>query len=577
MTAITYCSLLLFFDPDKFFDILFPMFSLSRSRKMKEREFESSESDFNVKKDDLDIVKVSLSNEKNVQKTGLLKMNKILETNFKCMDSDETNCTEKQQVVMKINATTTTKHNEEEKNNMRQLHSQMIEEGTLATKKKVFMSSVTLKNHKPTSQTMTPNFLANTTKFFPQRDLYEKVTAEHINYEGVDQVNFINGRLCGNFYKLGAGYRNTISKIHLIKVSTISQKHHITSHINGEDSTPSSHKNENTTNLPPTVLEFKDDSLINKKRLSSVNLKKRSFDSIIKNSSIDCVKIQNTSKTNLLKKKLKMVNLPKTNITQEKQITNIDLPPVDNTEGKTSDAISLKCVTRKTVEHHALANICEIFDVNTNEKSDLTEIKKELDIKTINFSELPSNPTKINEASFSEVFRVMVDENNKQFFNNVSFGPTIVLKICEFNEFYTENNFIKECYTVKKIDELKSTCKMHSCYFVNGEFTEEYINARNVFGSRSETGSSTLHNVPKKYGCVFLENGGEDLETFKFASFEESVEFMTKLLMHLVKLQHALKYEHRDLHWGNVLLKRTNVMEIGEGFELENKNTLDVF
>ncbi|QDZ24087.1 hypothetical protein A3770_12p66050 [Chloropicon primus] len=56
---------------------------------------------------------------------------------------------------------------------------------------------------------------------------------------------------------------------------------------------------------------------------------------------------------------------------------------------------------------------------------------------------------------------------------------------------------------------------------------------------------------------VFVYNdGGEDLESFRFRSFEEIRSMLMQVTMGLAVAEEELKFEHRDLHWGNILLKR---------------------
>lgn len=58
--------------------------------------------------------------------------------------------------------------------------------------------------------------------------------------------------------------------------------------------------------------------------------------------------------------------------------------------------------------------------------------------------------------------------------------------------------------------------------------------------------------------CVFvLSDGGIDLEHFEFRSFEEARSMLVQTAFALAVAEEACAFEHRDLHWGNVLLRRT--------------------
>ena len=51
-------------------------------------------------------------------------------------------------------------------------------------------------------------------------------------------------------------------------------------------------------------------------------------------------------------------------------------------------------------------------------------------------------------------------------------------------------------------------------------------------------------------------DGGVDLERFQFSSMEEALSVLQQITVSLSVAQESLMFEHRDLHWGNVLIKR---------------------
>ena len=66
-----------------------------------------------------------------------------------------------------------------------------------------------------------------------------------------------------------------------------------------------------------------------------------------------------------------------------------------------------------------------------------------------------------------------------------------------------------------------------------------------------------------QYFVVFeFINGGEDMERFKFNSMEEAVSVLQQVIVSLSVAEQSLMFEHRDLHWGNVLIKRTKSKKI---------------
>ena len=66
-----------------------------------------------------------------------------------------------------------------------------------------------------------------------------------------------------------------------------------------------------------------------------------------------------------------------------------------------------------------------------------------------------------------------------------------------------------------------------------------------------------------QYFVVFeFMDGGENLERFKFSSMDEALSVLQQVVMSLSVAEISLTFEHRDLHWGNVLIKKTKRKEI---------------
>ncbi|KAK9864831.1 hypothetical protein WJX84_011707 [Apatococcus fuscideae] len=59
------------------------------------------------------------------------------------------------------------------------------------------------------------------------------------------------------------------------------------------------------------------------------------------------------------------------------------------------------------------------------------------------------------------------------------------------------------------------------------------------------------------YAAFLVADGGADLETFEVRSFEEARSILLQTTVTLAVAEEALGFEHRDLHWGNLLIKRT--------------------
>lgn len=54
-----------------------------------------------------------------------------------------------------------------------------------------------------------------------------------------------------------------------------------------------------------------------------------------------------------------------------------------------------------------------------------------------------------------------------------------------------------------------------------------------------------------------FSDGGSDLESFEFDAMSEAWSVLCQTALGLAVAENALEFEHRDLHWGNLLICRT--------------------
>ncbi|KAL8166319.1 hypothetical protein V2J09_007818 [Rumex salicifolius] len=73
----------------------------------------------------------------------------------------------------------------------------------------------------------------------------------------------------------------------------------------------------------------------------------------------------------------------------------------------------------------------------------------------------------------------------------------------------------------------------------------------------------------QRYVVFVLEHGGTDLESFVLSDYEEAKSLLAQVTASLAVAEAAFQFEHRDLHWGNILLSRKETPELQ--FTLEGK------
>lgn len=61
---------------------------------------------------------------------------------------------------------------------------------------------------------------------------------------------------------------------------------------------------------------------------------------------------------------------------------------------------------------------------------------------------------------------------------------------------------------------------------------------------------------------LILAHGGTDLEHATIDSFAQAKSALFQVCLSLASVENSLRFEHRDLHWGNILVKPTTVAEL---------------
>ncbi|KAL6495024.1 hypothetical protein OROGR_030943 [Orobanche gracilis] len=86
----------------------------------------------------------------------------------------------------------------------------------------------------------------------------------------------------------------------------------------------------------------------------------------------------------------------------------------------------------------------------------------------------------------------------------------------------------------------------------------------------SENDNPKDFSADQCYVVFVQEHGGRDLESFVLLNFDEARSLLVQVTLALAVAEAALEFEHRDLHWGNILLSRKDSATLQ--FILEGKN-----
>ncbi|KYN01582.1 Putative serine/threonine-protein kinase haspin like protein, partial [Cyphomyrmex costatus] len=131
----------------------------------------------------------------------------------------------------------------------------------------------------------------------------------------------------------------------------------------------------------------------------------------------------------------------------------------------------------------------------------------------------------------------------------------------KFNEILSEIVIAKELDNLKLNDIYKTNgfveVKNISC--IIGKYPEKLVKLWNIYDNdkTSDNDCPSMFDENQLYIALELNHGGEDLEAFVFQTAEEACALFLQTALVLAVAEKALEFEHRDLHWGNVLISRT--------------------
>lgn len=176
-------------------------------------------------------------------------------------------------------------------------------------------------------------------------------------------------------------------------------------------------------------------------------------------------------------------------------------------------------------------------------------------------SSMMKNCVKIGEGAYGEVFRT------KQK------GQSVALKIIpiegdfEVNE-CLQKNFLEifpEIVISKELSDLRNEIDDNTPSFVSvnsvsclkGVYPAPLMREWDIFHKekRSENDRPDIFDKNQLFILFNFEDGGSALENFKFSNVHQAKSILQQVAYGLAIAESALQFEHRDLHWGNVLVR----------------------
>ncbi|KAF5305552.1 hypothetical protein FQA39_LY01643 [Lamprigera yunnana] len=172
---------------------------------------------------------------------------------------------------------------------------------------------------------------------------------------------------------------------------------------------------------------------------------------------------------------------------------------------------------------------------------------------------------KIGEGVYGEVFLYKNSEGNGTVIKIIPIeGSRLVNE--EPQKKYSE--ILSEIIIAMELSNLRHGSENYTSGFselkrvrlVQGKYPPRLIDLWDLYDevNKSENESPEMFEEDQLYIILELANGGTDMESFLFKTADEAYSLFKQIACSLAVAEHALEFEHRDLHWGNVLICRTD-------------------
>ncbi|XP_070540471.1 uncharacterized protein [Ptychodera flava] len=173
--------------------------------------------------------------------------------------------------------------------------------------------------------------------------------------------------------------------------------------------------------------------------------------------------------------------------------------------------------------------------------------------------------SKIGEGTFGEVFRTQ------------NHGLSVALKIIPIEGDFPVNDepqksfedILPEIVISKELSALDSCDKNMACNFIHvndvslvkGHYPKHLLTEWDKFDREreSENDRPDMFNSNQLFIILEFADGGSDLEHFQFDNILQAKSVLHQVTCALAVAERALHFEHRDLHWGNILVRHTDV------------------
>uniref|UniRef100_B5DSC0 non-specific serine/threonine protein kinase n=1 Tax=Drosophila pseudoobscura pseudoobscura TaxID=46245 RepID=B5DSC0_DROPS len=193
------------------------------------------------------------------------------------------------------------------------------------------------------------------------------------------------------------------------------------------------------------------------------------------------------------------------------------------------------------------------------------------------------NTKKIGEGAYGEVFKYTMKRKKRDTRN-----CDVVLKVIPI-EGSTEVNgelqktfeqILPEILISKKMCSLRlgknntthGYANIYKVSLVKGKYPEHLIKLWESYDEEkeSENDHPRIFADDQLFIVLELKFSGEDMSSFKFVNAEQSYYVLQQIMLALAVGEEECQFEHRDLHWGNILIEPTIKKEISYKFHTKD-------
>lgn len=196
---------------------------------------------------------------------------------------------------------------------------------------------------------------------------------------------------------------------------------------------------------------------------------------------------------------------------------------------------------------------------------------------------------KIGEATFSEVFKFEMKSGDREVVKIIplELKPSITPDSVELYPLPINlNAAIHECTVLNEVSSLKdyrkdsappswtgfnNTVEMR---VLKGKYPKNLIDKWLKWESEksSDNDNPDRYNEEQHFLIITMEDGGIDLEKFKFKNMRQVKSVVMQLVNSLALAEEHIHFEHRDLHLGNILVKTIEIesfIDANETFDFD--------